>query len=181
MTSPGRAAVVGTGLVGGSIGLALRARGWHVTGRDLRPERAQQALALGAIEELGDDPGAAITFVATPVGDVVAEARRALGAGGVVTDVGGVKGPIVAAVADPRFVGGHPMAGSEQEGVEGADASLFEGATWVLTPTDDTDAEAYSRVRSVVSSFGAEVVALRPEDHGSLVALVSHVPHLPAP
>src|SRR5205814_352779 len=71
-------------------------------------------------------------------------------------------------------------AGSEQEGVDGADAALFEGATWVLTPTDDTDAEAYARVRSVVSSIGAEVVALRPEDHDVLVALVSHVPHLAA-
>src|SRR5207244_9814505 len=110
MTSPGRAAIVGTGLIGGSIGLALRAQGWHVTGRDLDPERAQQALALGALDSVGDDPGAGLTFVATPVGSVAAEARRALGAGGVVTDVGGVKGPIVAAVADPRFVGGHPMA-----------------------------------------------------------------------
>jgi prephenate dehydrogenase len=98
----------------------------------------------------------------------------------VVTDVGGVKAPIVTAVADPRFVGGHPMAGSEQEGVDGADASLFEGATWVLTPTDDTDPAAYAEIRAVVSSLGADVVALRPEDHDQLVALVSHVPHLTA-
>jgi prephenate dehydrogenase len=72
------------------------------------------------------------------------------------------------------------MAGSEQEGVDGADPSLFEGATWVLTPTDDTDAESYSLVRAVVSSLGAEVVAIRPEHHDALVAVVSHLPHLTA-
>jgi prephenate dehydrogenase len=83
-------------------------------------------------------------------------------------------------VDDPRFVGGHPMAGSEQEGVDGADAALFEGATWVLTPTVDTDPDAYARVRAVVSSLGANVVALAPDRHDALVALVSHVPHLAA-
>src|SRR5437016_1757661 len=160
-----KAAVVGTGLIGGSLGLALRAQGWHVTGIDRDRDRAAHALELGALDEVRDEPfrDADITFVATPVGAVAAEARRALAGSGVVTDVGGVKAAIVAAVADARFVGGHPMAGSEQEGVEGADATLFEGATWVLTPTDDTDAGAYARVRSAVSSIGAEVVALRPE------------------
>jgi prephenate dehydrogenase len=99
---------------------------------------------------------------------------------GLVTDVGSVKGPIVAAVDDARFVGGHPMAGSEQEGVDGASADLFEGAVWVLTPTPDTDDAAYARVRSVVSSFGADVIALPPDRHDELVAVVSHVPHLTA-
>jgi prephenate dehydrogenase len=180
MTSPGRALIIGTGLIGGSIGLALRAQGWHVTGRDVDESRAARALELGALDDVGDDPDADITFVATPVGSIASEARAALAERGVVTDVGGVKAPIVASVAHARFVGGHPMAGSEQEGVDGADAGLFEGATWVLTPTDETDASAYTQVRSVVSSLGAEVVALRPEDHDALVALVSHVPHLTA-
>ena len=72
------------------------------------------------------------------------------------------------------------MAGSEQDGVEGAEAALFEGATWVLTPTADTDARAYARLRTVVSSLGAEVVAIPPERHDALVAVVSHVPHLTA-
>ena len=180
MSSARRALIVGTGLIGGSIGLALKAQGWRVTGRDVDESRAARAVELGALDDVGDDVDAEITFVATPVGSVAREASAALGRKAVVTDVGGVKAPIVAAVADGRFVGGHPMAGSEQEGVDGADAALFEGATWVLTPTDDTDAEAYSRVRSVVASFGAEVVALRPEHHDALVALVSHVPHLTA-
>jgi prephenate dehydrogenase len=173
--------VVGTGLIGGSIGMRLRQVGWHVTGRDHDPARAARARDLGALDAVGDDPDATITFVATPVRAVAAAARLALAGGpGLVTDVGGVKAPIVDAVADPRFVGGHPMAGSEQEGVEGASADLFEGATWVLTPTAGTDAAAYAQVRQIVTTLGAEVVALPPERHDTLVAIVSHVPHLTA-
>jgi len=178
---PGRAVVVGTGLIGGSIGMRLRAMGWHVTGRDRDPARAERALELGALDAIGDDADATITFVATPVAAIATEARRALGAGGgLVTDVGGVKASVVEAVDDSRFVGGHPMAGSEQEGVEGADADLFEGATWVLTPTEGTDAAAYAQVRQIVGTLGAEVVTLPPDRHDKLVAVVSHVPHLTA-
>ena len=175
-----RAVVVGTGLIGGSIGLALRKQGWHVTGRDLDGQRVSQALEQGALDAVGDDPDAEITFVCVPVSSIAEQARSALTAGGVVTDVGGVKGPVVAAVDHPRFVGGHPMAGSEQEGMDGADPSLFEGATWVLTPIVSTDAEAYTLVLSIVTSLGADVVALAPERHDELVATVSHVPHLAA-
>jgi prephenate dehydrogenase len=173
--------VVGTGLIGGSVGMRLRQAGWHVTGRDRDDDRAARALELGALDAVGDDPDAAVTFVATPVHAVAAEAGRALAAGpGLVTDVGGVKASIVEAVADGRFVGGHPMAGSEQEGVEGATPDLFEGATWVLTPTEGTDAAAYAQVRQIVRTLGAEVVALPPDRHDQLVAVVSHVPHLTA-
>ena len=178
---PGRAVVVGTGLVGGSIGMRLRRLGWHVTGRDRDLARAARALALGALDAVGNDAEAAVTFVATPVRAVAEEARAALAAGrGLVTDVGSVKASIVDAVADARFVGGHPMAGSEQEGIEGATADLFEGASWVLTPTAGTDASAYSQVRQIIGTLGAEVVALPPERHDVLVAIVSHVPHLTA-
>jgi len=172
---------VGAGLVGGSIGMRLRREGWHVTGRDRDLARASRALALGALDAVGDDPEADVTFVATPVRAVAEEARAALAAGpGLVTDVGSVKASIVDAVADARFVGGHPMAGSEQEGIEGATANLFEGASWVLTPTAGTDAAAYSQVRQIIGTLGAEVVALLPERHDVLVAIVSHVPHLTA-
>jgi prephenate dehydrogenase len=183
MTSPAeprRAVVVGCGLIGGSIGLALRAQGWHVTGRDLDDARAARALELGALDAVGEDPSASITFIATPVRAVADLARAALADGGVVTDAGSVKGSIVDAVGDPRFVGGHPMAGSEQEGVDGARADLFEGAVWVLTPTAGTDPDAHSLVRTVVKSFGADVVELPPDRHDALVAVVSHVPHLTA-
>jgi len=172
-----RAQLVGTGLIGGSIGLALRAAGWHVTGTDHDTASAARALALGAVDALGDDTGAELTFVATPVGAIAELAR---GRHGVVTDVGSVKASVVAAVDDPMFVGGHPMAGSEQEGVDGSRADLFRGAVWVLTPVATTDPSAHALVRSVVSSFGADVVELAPERHDALVAVVSHVPHLTA-
>jgi prephenate dehydrogenase len=175
-----RAAVVGTGLIGGSIALALRRRGWYVTGTDNDAARAARALELGALDAVGIDTSAAITFIATPVSAVADAAKRALAGDGVVTDVGSVKRSIVDAIDNVRFVGGHPMAGSEQEGVDGATADLFEGSTWVLTPTLDTDADAYATVRTVISSLGADVIALPPERHDTLVALVSHVPHLTA-
>ena len=183
MTSPAsarRAVVVGTGLIGGSIGLALRADGWHVTGSDADPARATRALELGALDAIGTDGDAELTFVATPVRAIPAVARDALAGGGVVTDAGSVKASVVNAVDSPRFVGGHPMAGSEQEGVDGARADLFAGAVWVLTPTSTTDPDAHALVRSVVKSFGADVVELPPERHDALVAVVSHVPHLTA-
>jgi prephenate dehydrogenase len=175
-----RAEVVGTGLIGGSIGRALRDRGWHVSGWDADPARARLAAEVGALDEIGPDPSATITFVATPAGAVVDVARRLLDGRRVVTDVAGIKGPIVEKLPDPRFVGGHPMAGSEQEGVAGADPDLFEGATWVLTPTETTDPEAYATVQTVVRSLGANVVAVAPRRHDDLVAMVSHVPHLTA-
>jgi prephenate dehydrogenase len=181
MTAVRRAGIVGTGLIGGSIGLALRRRGWHVSGTDHDAGRAARALELGALDAVGEDPAAEITFLATPVRAVAEAARRALTvSSGIVTDVGSVKASIVDAVADPRFLGGHPMAGSELEGVEGADPDLFAGAVWVLTPTAATADATYAAVRSAVAELGADVVALAPDHHDALVAVVSHVPHLTA-
>lgn len=176
-----RAQVVGTGLMGGSIGLALRRTGWHVTGQDRHPATADRALDLGALDVVGWDPDAEVTFLATPVRSVADAARAALDTGqGIVTDVGSVKGSIVEAVDHPRFIGGHPMAGSEQDGIDGADADLFVGAVWVLTPTATTDDARLARLRGVIAELGADVVALAPDHHDALVAVVSHVPHLTA-
>ena len=181
MTTPRRAGIVGTGLIGGSIGLALRRQGWHVTAEDHDRARAERALELGALDAVGTDPEAEITFLATPVRAVADAARAALASSrGIVTDVGSVKGSIVEAVADPRFLGGHPMAGSELEGVDGADPDLFAGAVWVLTPTAATADTTYATVHGAVAELGADVVALAPEHHDALVAVVSHVPHLTA-
>ena len=175
-----RAQLVGTGLIGGSIGLALRRERWFVTGSDRDAARVERALELGAIDAVGDDPDAAVSFIAVPVSAIAEAARTQLAKGGIVTDVGSVKAPVVGAVGHPLFVGGHPMAGSEQEGVDGADATLFEGATWVLTPTEETDPAAFAQLRTIVTSLGADVVAVPPERHDALVAVVSHVPHLTA-
>ena len=88
----------------------------------------------------------------------------------VVSDVAGTKEGIVNAVRHPRFVGGHPMAGSEQEGVDGADPEMFLGATWVLTPSEQTSGDAYSQVQSIVRLLGANPVAVEPRRHDELVA-----------
>ena len=176
-----RANVVGLGLIGGSIALGLREHGWHVHGEDVSPERVADALARGCIEVAGLDPDAEITFVAVPVLAAHDQVEQALKAtSGVVTDVGSVKGALCTAVDDPRFVGGHPMAGSELEGLDGADATMFNGAVWVLTPTTQTSHKALSAVAGVVALLGAEMVAMTPQRHDEMVAVVSHVPHLAA-
>lgn len=183
MSTARRAAVVGVGVIGGSIALALRRDGWWVHGCDPAPGRIADALARGVLDAGGDElpRDVEVTFVAVPVGEIPGEVRRALSeTDGLVTDAGSVKGPLAELLADPRMIGGHPMAGSEREGLDGARADLFEGATWVLTPVAGTDDAALAAVRSVVAAFGAEVVALPPEDHDRMVALVSHVPHLTA-
>lgn len=186
-----RVAVVGTGLIGGSVGAALRRSGVEVVGVDTDPQRRSEAVrrqvvdATAPLAEAVD--GSDLVVVAVPVGAVEGEVTAALDLGAAaVTDVGSVKGPVAAAVEAarpdlaPRFVGGHPMAGSEQDGVAGADPDLFTGATWVLTPTGRTDPGAFARVRSFVALLGAEPVALTPDDHDALVAVVSHVPQLAA-
>ncbi|MFM7069285.1 MAG: prephenate dehydrogenase/arogenate dehydrogenase family protein, partial [Actinomycetes bacterium] len=117
-----RANVVGTGLIGGSVGLALRSQGWFVTGDDHDHERSVRAAEIGAIDAVGFDDEAVLTFVAVPVGAAAELVRGALVHGGVVTDVGSVKAPVVDAVDHERFVGGHPMAGSEALGLDGARA-----------------------------------------------------------
>ncbi len=179
--SQGRAVVVGTGLIGGSVGAALRAEDWTVYGVDTDETSLTRAMAIGAIDHVGWPDDADFTVVATPALSITDAVKDALTrTSGPVTDVGSVKAEIAEAIVDPRFIGGHPMAGSEQEGVEGARADLFHGATWVLTPRADADDAAFATVRSVITSLGAEVVTLDPAQHDRLVAMVSHVPHLTA-
>jgi len=188
----GRVAIVGTGLIGGSVGLALAARGVDVVGFDRDESRLVRAKQLGAITEVAPTladavVGAELVIIAVPVGAIAGAVVAALDAGATaVTDVGSVKGPVVAAVeqarpeSSTRFVGGHPMAGSEQEGVDGSDATLFVGSTWTLTPTANTDERAFTLVLRTVRDLGAEVVTVTPAHHDELVALVSHVPQLAA-
>jgi len=178
------ALIVGVGLIGGSIGLRLRASGWRVLGRDRSTAHLERAMELGAIDAIAPNGALSdidLTFIATPVGSILEEVEHALrDTEGLVTDVGSVKTPLLGVMEHPRFIGGHPMAGSEQEGVDGARADLFEGRTWVLTPLPSTDDDALADLRSIVAGFGAEVVSLPPERHDSMVAIVSHVPHLTA-
>jgi prephenate dehydrogenase len=183
---------VGTGLIGGSIGLGLsRAGGWRVVGFDVDRAAAVAARERGAVEEAARDlhgavKGADVVVVAVPTDKVPGVLEALVGAVGedaVVTDVGSAKAEIVAAgtaAFGGRFVGGHPMAGSERHGIEAAEASLFEGAWWILTPTSETSSVAYARVNELAAALGARGVAVEPALHDALVARLSHLPQLVA-
>jgi prephenate dehydrogenase len=189
MESPRRpvVAVVGVGLIGGSIGLAARERlGADVRGfdpadgvLDAALERGAVSAGCGSVAEAV--AGAEAAFVAAPVGALPAVVNEALAAAGeacVVTDAGSTKRSVVAAVDDPRFIGGHPLAGAETAGVEHARADLFDGATWYLTPTPRTEGLLYERLHRMLVEFGARPAALDPETHDALLASVSHLPHV---
>jgi prephenate dehydrogenase len=183
-------AVLGVGLIGGSIGLAARRRtGAHVCGFDPDPAALATALELGAIDEQAPDlasslRGADMVFVAAPVSAVSELVRATLmlvGEDCVVSDVGSTKGAIVRAIADPRFVGGHPLAGSELAGVEHAHEDLFDGAIWHLCPPADASARSErscERIRGLLMQLGASPVAIDADVHDRLMATVSHLPHV---
>jgi len=183
--SRGRALVIGLGLIGGSLAAALRQQGWEVWGRDLDPERARYAIEHDIVDRIDEPAGLDLLILAVPVGAIVVlapEVLKLLEANNnlVATDVAGVKGLVLASIAHPRFVGGHPMAGAELVGPQGSRPDLFVGATWVLCPNEQTDAGAFARLHSLVSDFGATPMALQAREHDRLVAMVSHLPHLVA-
>lgn len=184
MTSPSsqRAHVVGLGLIGASVALALSDLGWTVSGSDREPTIEADALDGSVIASTDLDDNVELVVVATPAGSVARVANELLAEmknpALIVTDVAGVKGSIVDQVLDERFLGGHPMAGSELRGLSGARADLFRNCTWVLTPTERTSAVVYSTLHGVLREIGANVVAISANDHDRLVAIASHVPHL---
>jgi prephenate dehydrogenase len=182
--------IAGIGLIGGSIGLAARQRflAKHVIGLDQDPAMLEAALGVGAIDEAKLAPGdwlkkADLIVLATPVKTLVDLAKSLgpfLGKHTVVTDVGSVKHEVVESLSHLRFVGGHPMAGSEKAGVQHSSAALLENAVWVLTPNDHTDPAAVALVREFVTHLGARPIKVSPEQHDRLVATISHVPYLAA-
>jgi prephenate dehydrogenase/predicted amino acid-binding ACT domain protein len=181
-----RLAIVGTGLMGASVALAARARGHEARGYDPDPEALAAAVARGAVtaaetlEEAVAD--ADICVVAAPIAHLpglVVAVLEATGDRTTVTDVGSTKGSVVAAAGSSgRFVGGHPICGSESRGAEHASAGLFDGATWFLTPTADTDPERHRLLHGLVVELGATPVAIDAQAHDRLVALTSHAPHV---
>ncbi|MFM8866681.1 MAG: prephenate dehydrogenase/arogenate dehydrogenase family protein [Ilumatobacteraceae bacterium] len=159
----------------------LKSRGWTVHGSDLDPSVTREALQLGVISDDVIDGGATVTVVATPVSQVSARVHDMLSrVTGVVTDVGSVKSNVIEGIHDPRFIGGHPMAGSELSGLAGVDPDLFVGAAWVLTPHAATNDTTFETVASMARDLGSEIVVLDPQRHDEVVALVSHLPHLTA-
>ncbi|NDL56568.1 prephenate dehydrogenase [Phytoactinopolyspora sp. XMNu-373] len=180
--------VVGTGLLGTSVGLALRRAGVDVRLRDTKAEVLNEAIRMGAGRaESPDDAPAALAVVAVPpeaVGTVVADVLSS-GDASYATDVASVKvlpaAEVRARLADSgRYVGSHPMAGREISGPGGALADLFEGRPWVLCPDDQTDQQVVTRALAVARLVGASPVTMTIDDHDAAVALVSHAPHLVA-
>jgi prephenate dehydrogenase len=181
-----RIAVVGTGLIGASAGLAARragieqVAGWDedAAALEVAAERGAVAPAHSLAEATGD---ADVALVAVPVAGlpaVVHDVLESAPAGCTVTDVGSTKGPVCAAAGDdPRFVGGHPICGAEARGPGRASADLFEGATWFLTPLAATEPERYRAAHALVAALGARPVAIDPSAHDRLVAVTSHLPH----
>lgn len=186
-----RIAVLGVGLIGGSIGMAARARlEAKVVGFDPDAAILDRAEALGAIDEGSATVAAAvgnaeIVFCAAPVRALPALAAAALAASGddtVVSDVGSTKRTLVAGLgSEPgseRFIGGHPLAGAETAGVQNARADLFDGARWYLTPTEQAGGMHYDRLQRAVADLGARPQAVEADLHDRLMATVSHLPHV---
>jgi len=182
-----RVAIVGTGLIGASVGLAAKRCGATVVGFDDERATAEIAAERGAVDEVGDTlrgalEGAELAVVAVPVSQLASQVRGVLEASGdttTVTDVGSTKTAVCAAAdGSLRFVGGHPVCGSEARGPEHASADLFEGATWFLSPLPQSEPARYRRVHGFVAQLGATAVAIDPVAHDRLVALTSHLPHV---
>ncbi|MGB9866978.1 MAG: prephenate dehydrogenase [Bacillota bacterium] len=191
-----RVGIVGLGLIGGSLGLALRTCGWQVIGYDCDPLTMEQAHQIGACDCLANSVVEAastsqVLVVAVPsssVAEVVVEAAFAMKPGSVLTDVASVKGPIVKQLegrlpAGVCYVGGHPMAGSEKQGIAAARADLFRNAVWTITPccsaqNDQFYLSAVEQVTQVIRAAGANPLVVDPEEHDLAVAFTSHLPYL---
>ena len=186
--------IVGVGLIGGSLARDLRRLGkvGEVVGASRSEPHLARARELGVVDRFDTDVaravrGADMVVVAVPLGamaPVFARMAPALAEGAVVTDVGSAKGTVLAAAREgfgsvpPWLVPGHPIAGNERSGVEAAMDDLYRGRRVILTPTEDTDADALARVRAMWQWVGAEVLTMDPEHHDEVLAATSHLPHM---
>ncbi len=182
-----RIAVLGVGLIGGSIALGARERvGATVVGFDNSAQAINDALHLEVIDRSAATAAEAVqdaeaVFVAVPVGALPAVVTEALADAPkecVISDVGSTKRAVLTAHSDPRFVGGHPLAGAETAGVQHARSDLFDGATWYLTPTASTSGVLYERLHHLLHELGARPAAIEAETHDTMMAAVSHLPHV---
>jgi prephenate dehydrogenase len=176
--------IIGVGLIGGSVGLAARKAGWEVVGVDT-PQVLEKAAHSGAIDRastLKEVREADLVVLAAPISKITDLVGDLIPTDALITDVASAKSAIVrrAESLNLRFVGGHPMAGSQLSGVANATSNLFEGARYFLTPTDRTDPEDYREVAGFVRELGAVPTAVDPEKHDLLMAALSHLPHLMA-
>lgn len=183
-----RLALVGLGLIGGSVGLAARERlGAEVIGFDPDPEVRAKALQRGAVGAVVDEPAAFprevdVVVIAAPIAGLARHVAEACAffEGAVVTDVGSTKAALVAGHPHDPYIGGHPLAGAEVAGVEHARADLFTNATWYLTPRADSEGILLERLHRFVVGLGAVPTVIDAADHDRLMAAFSHVPHVVA-
>ena len=190
-----RLAVIGVGLIGGSLARILRERGevGEIVGIGRGEENLRRALDLGVIDRYEQDPikgvcGADMVFLATPVctiAPLLASIASYLAPGAIVTDGGSVKEELVAACerlvpSGCYFVGGHPIAGTEKSGVDASFSTLYKGRRCIVTPTASTDEKALARVVRMWETAGSEVVLMDPVKHDKVVAAISHLPHMVA-
>lgn len=182
---PMRVGIVGLGSIGGSLGYDLRDRGCPVVGVSRKSSTCERAVELGIVNEAGCElerlGTADLVILCTPIGKLEAIARQViphLNSEAVLTDVGSVKAPIVAGIDPlwPRFVGGHPMAGTHESGVEAAQRSLFVGRPYVITPTPKTDPEAIAVLDRLITLIQAQRYDCAPPIHDQAVARISHGP-----
>lgn len=180
----GSAAIVGTGLIGASVGLALRSAGWEVAGWDPSQRALEAAREVGALTEVAAGPEGAwskaeLVVLAGPPRAIV-ETVQAMNVDALVMDIGGVKQEVVQAARHlGRFVGTHPMAGREHVGPEAASAALFRGAAWIVVD-DGASPDDLARVEAVIETCGAIPLRMSAEEHDVAVALISHLPHVVA-
>lgn len=196
MASFGRITIVGLGLIGGSLGLAIRRRrlARDVVGLSRSKATARRAQRGGAVDVGTTDPrravqGAELVILATPVDRLIPEALRLsrwMRPGSVLTDVGSTKAVVVRALERRlarrgiAFIGGHPLAGSERRGIAAATAALFDRAAVILTPTARTNRQACARVAALWRRLGCRVISMAPARHDRLLATLSHLPHVMA-
>ena len=181
----GSVGIVGLGLIGGSLGLDLRALGWTVQGLVHRPATAQRALERGLVDAVSTDPACLSTcdlvILALPIPALLSPDPvlvEAIPRSAVVTDVGSVKQPVLEVWGElhPRFVASHPMAGTAAAGVEAGQMGLFRERPWIVTPAPDTDATAVEQVRHLAEALGSQWFTASAEQHDQAVALISHMP-----
>ena len=179
--------IVGLGLIGGSIGLDLRAQGIRVQGLVHRSATAERAMERGLVSAVSTDPSCLaccdLVILALPIPALLqpsSELLEALPAGAVVTDVGSVKQPVLEAwnSRHPRFVASHPMAGTAEAGVEAGQRDLFQGRPWIATPDAKTDPAALAVVEALAGRLGSRWITAAADQHDQAVALISHMPVL---
>jgi arogenate dehydrogenase (NADP+) len=177
--------ILGLGLIGGSLGYDLRSQGYHVLGVSRRQSTCETAIARGIVDHASVDmsllAAAEVVFICTPISFIIPQLQQLLHhlpPTTIITDVGSVKTPIVAGCAPlwPNFIGGHPMAGTADSGIEAAQRNLFVDRPYVLTPDATTPQTAIAVLEEIVRSLKANLYFCQPEEHDRAVSLISHLP-----